>query len=137
MRRAAALGRHHRFSLRVAGLSYLYLKNQLFVLGTHRHAMEQELRDLIAQNNVLETRVSDLTSFKTLQHGLDDGFLKLIPIGEHAVAHVRNGRTRPLDRYRHRRRPTSSRPCRTTPAPGGEPRSDQASPERLTIKMPL
>ena len=76
--------------LGVAGLSYLYLKNQLYVLGTHRHSMEQELRDLIAQNNVLETRVSNLTSFTALQRHLDDGFLKMIPIGEHAVAHVHN-----------------------------------------------
>ena len=75
--------------LGVAGLSYLYLKNQLFVLGTHRHAMEQELRDLIAQNNVLENRVASLTSFTALQRKMDDGFLKMVPMAEHAVAHVR------------------------------------------------
>ncbi len=75
--------------LGVAGLSYLYLKNQLYVLGTQRTHMEQELRDLIAQNNVLEDRVSKLTSFSTLQHHLEDGFLKMVPISEHAVAHVR------------------------------------------------
>ena len=75
--------------LGVAGLSYLYLKNQLFVLGSHRRAMEQELRDLIAQNNVLENRVSSLTSFTALQRKMDDGFLKMVPIVEHAVAHVR------------------------------------------------
>ena len=73
----------------MAGLSYLYLKNQLYVLGTQRTHMEQELRDLIAQNNVLEDRVSKLTSFTTLQHRLEDGFLKMVPISEHAVAHVR------------------------------------------------
>ena len=75
--------------LGVAGLSYLYLKNQLFVLGSHRRAMEQELRDLIAQNNVLENRVSSLTSFTALQRKMDDGFLKMVPIAEHVVAHVR------------------------------------------------
>ena len=75
--------------LGVAGLSYLYLKNQLYVLGTQRTHMEQELRDLIAQNNVLEDRVSKLTSFSTLQHHLEDGFLKMVPISEHAIAHVR------------------------------------------------
>ncbi len=75
--------------LGVAGLSYLYLKNQLYVLGTQRTHMEQELRDLLAQNNVLEDRVSKLTSFATVQHHLEDGFLKMIPINEHAIAHVR------------------------------------------------
>ena len=74
--------------LGVAGLSYLYLKNQLYVLGTQRTHMEQELRDLLAQNNVLEDRVSKLTSYTTLQRRMDDGFLKLVPITEHAVAHV-------------------------------------------------
>ncbi len=74
--------------LGVAGLSYLYLKNQLFVLGTHRHSMEQELRDLIAQNSVLGNRVSNLTSFTALQRRMDDGFLKMLPITEHVVAHV-------------------------------------------------
>ena len=74
--------------LGVAGLSYLYLKNQLYVLGTRRTHMEQELRDLIAQNNVLEDRVSKLTSFTTIQHHLEDGFLKMVPISEHAIAHV-------------------------------------------------
>ena len=75
--------------LGVAGLSYLYLKNQLYVLGTRRTHMEQELRDLMAQNNVLEDRVSKLTSFNTLQHRMDDGFLKMIPIVDHSIAHVR------------------------------------------------
>ncbi len=74
--------------LGVAGLSYLYLKNQLYVLGTQRTHMEQELRDLISQNNVLEDRVSKLTSFTTIQHRLDDGWLKMVPISEHALAHV-------------------------------------------------
>ena len=75
--------------LGMAGLSYLYLKNQLFTLGSHRRAMEQELRDLIAQNNVLENRVASLTSFTALQHKMDDGFLKMIPITDHVAAHVR------------------------------------------------
>jgi len=75
--------------LGAAGLSYLYLKNQLYVLGTQRTHMEQELRDLIAQNNVLEDRVSKLTSFNTLQRRLEDGFLKLVPISDRSIAHVR------------------------------------------------
>ena len=74
--------------LGVSGLSYLYLKNQLFQLGSHRRAMESELRDLVAQNNVLENRVASLTSFTALQRKMDDGFLKMVPIAEHVVAHV-------------------------------------------------
>ena len=75
--------------LGVAGLKYLDLKKQLFAQGTHRHDMEGELRDLIAQNNVLENRVASLTSFTALQRKMDDGFLKMVPIAEHVVAHVR------------------------------------------------
>ena len=37
---------------------------------------------------MLEDRVSTLTSFSTLQHRVEDGFLKMVPISEHAIAHV-------------------------------------------------
>ena len=73
-----------------AGLSYVYLKNQLHDLGNQRKKMEQELRDLVAQNNTLESQISRLTSYTALQRRVDDGFLKLMPINDHAVVHVRS-----------------------------------------------
>ncbi len=74
--------------LGVAGLSYVYLKNQLYVCGIQRKALEQELNELIAENNVMETQISNLTSRAALQKRLDDGSLKLVPISNQALVRV-------------------------------------------------
>ena len=60
--------------LAVAGLSYVYLKNQLHNSGTQRRALEQELTELINKNNALETQIAGLTSRTALQKRLDEGF---------------------------------------------------------------
>ena len=65
-----------------AGLSYVYLKNQMHLSGIQKRALENELGDLIAQNNV------QLTSPTALQHRIDDGFLKLVPINKQAVVQI-------------------------------------------------
>ena len=65
--------------LGVAGLSYVYLKNQLHVSGAQRKGLEQELNELISENNVMEAQVSRLTSRTALQRRLDEGFIKLVP----------------------------------------------------------
>lgn len=75
--------------LGVAGLSYVYLKNQMHVCGTQRKAMEQELHDLIAENNVMEAQIARLTSRTALQRRLDEGFIKLIPINGQSLVRVR------------------------------------------------
>ncbi len=53
--------------LGVAGLSYVYLKNQLNVCCAQRKGMEQELHDLISENNVMEAQIARLTSRTALQ----------------------------------------------------------------------
>ena len=75
--------------LGAAGLSYVYLKNQLHVSGTQRKALEQELNNLISENNVMEAQISRLTSHTALQRRLDEGFIKLVPITGQAIVHVR------------------------------------------------
>ncbi len=74
--------------LGVAGLSYVYLKNQLHVCGTQRKALEQELNALISENNVLEAQISRLTSRSALQRRLDEGFVKMVPITSQALVRV-------------------------------------------------
>ncbi len=74
--------------LGMAGLSYVYMKNQLHVCGTQRKALEQELHELIAQNNVMEAQIAKLTSRTALQRRLDEGFIKLIPINNQALVRV-------------------------------------------------
>lgn len=75
--------------LGVAGLSYVYLKNQLHVCGTQRKALEQELHELISQNNVMEAQIARLTSRTMLQRRLDEGFIKLIPINNQSLVRLR------------------------------------------------
>lgn len=74
--------------LGVAGLSYVYLKNQLHVCGAQRHALEHELSELISANNVMEAQISQLVSRTALQRRLDEGFIKLVPINSQAVVRV-------------------------------------------------
>lgn len=79
--------------LGVAGLSYVYLKNQMHVCGVQRKALEQELHDLIAENNVMEAQIARLTSRTALQRRLDEGFIKLIPINNQSLVRVRTQET--------------------------------------------
>ena len=70
----------------------MYLKNQMHVCGTQRKALEQELHELIAENNVMEAQIARLTSRTALQRRLDEGFIKLIPINQ-ALVRVRTQET--------------------------------------------
>ena len=74
--------------LAVAGLSYVYLKHQLYVCGNQRKDLEHELNELISENNVMETQISNLTSRAALQRRLDDGSLNLVPISNQALVRV-------------------------------------------------
>ena len=74
--------------LGVAGLSYVYLKNQMHVCGAQRKEMEQELHDLISENNVMEAQIARLTSRTALQRRLDEGFIKLVPISSQSLVRV-------------------------------------------------
>lgn len=74
--------------LGVAGLSYVYLKNQMHVCCAQRKALEQELHDLISENNVMEAQIARLTSRTALQRRLDEGFIKLVPINNQSLVRV-------------------------------------------------
>lgn len=75
--------------LGVAGLSYVFLKNQIHLCGTQRKALESELTLIKAENNVMEARIAQLTSRAELQRKLNSGFIKLVPIAAQAVVRVR------------------------------------------------
>ena len=70
------------------GLSYVYLKNQMHLSGIQKHALENELGDLISQNNVMAVQIVQLTSATALQHRIDEGFLKLVPINKQTVVQI-------------------------------------------------
>ena len=74
--------------LGIAGLSYVSLKNHLHAIGSQIKANEHELFELTAQNELLQTRVSTLSSQKVLQRRLDEDFIKMIPIAEDRIVRV-------------------------------------------------
>ena len=75
--------------LSAAGLSYVYLTNQLNSCGSERKALERNLDELVLQNNALEAQIVVLTSRTALQRRLDEGFIKLVPISAQSIVHVR------------------------------------------------
>ncbi len=72
----------------VAGLSYVYLKNQLHVCCAQRQVLEQDLHELISENNVMEAQIARLTSHTALQRRLDEGFIKLMPISNQSLVRI-------------------------------------------------
>ena len=75
--------------LAVTGLSFLYLKHQLYVAGARKQKLETELRDLSQRGRVLEARIAELTSRTALQARLKDGFIRMVDIPGPAVVHVK------------------------------------------------
>jgi hypothetical protein len=68
--------------LALAGLSYVYLTLQLYHLGDRKKAIENELANLRAQNDVASAQIAALTSRSALQRRLKEGYLKMVPIAE-------------------------------------------------------
>ena len=75
--------------LAAAGLSYLYLKHQLYVAGSRKRALETELRDLSQRGRVLDAQIAELTSRTALQGRLKDGFIHMVEIPSASIIHVR------------------------------------------------
>jgi cell division protein FtsB len=74
--------------LALAGLSYVYLNLQLYHLGDRKKALENEVANLKAQNEVASAQVAALTSRSALQRRLKEGYLKMIPIAEHNIVRL-------------------------------------------------
>src|SRR6266542_753355 len=68
--------------LALAGLSYVYLKLQLYHVGERRKAVENELVSLRTQNDIASAQIAALTSRSALQRRLKEGYLKMVPISE-------------------------------------------------------
>jgi cell division protein FtsB len=74
--------------LALAGLSYVYLNLQLYHLGDRKKALENEVANLKAQNEVASAQIAALTSRSALQRRLKEGYLKMIPIAEHNIVRL-------------------------------------------------
>ncbi len=74
--------------LALIGLSYVYLKLQLYHLGDRTKALEKQLAGLRTQNEVASSQIAALTSRSALQRQLKDGYLKMIPISERNIVRL-------------------------------------------------
>jgi hypothetical protein len=74
--------------LALAGLSYVYLNLQLYHLGDRKKALENEVANFKAQNEVAGAQIAALTSRSALQRRLKEGYLKMIPIAEHNIVRM-------------------------------------------------
>ena len=74
--------------LGLLGLSYVYLKVQLYHLGERTKALEKELANLRTQNEVASVQIAALTSRSALQRRLKEGYLKMIPISERNIVRL-------------------------------------------------
>lgn len=76
------------FAIGLAGLFFVYLKNQQHALGEQTRLVEQKLVDLRAHNDALVARVMALTSRGALQRQLGEKYLDLVQIPETAIARI-------------------------------------------------
>jgi hypothetical protein len=74
--------------LALTGLIYVYLTLQLYHLGDHKKALENELTNLRSQNDVASVQIAALTSRAALQRRLKEGYLKMVPIAEQSIVRL-------------------------------------------------
>ena len=74
--------------LAVAGLSYVYLKNQLHQYGDIQHQLERELTELRADNEVVRAQIASLSSRVVLEKRLAKDSLGLVPIASDQIVRV-------------------------------------------------
>jgi hypothetical protein len=76
----------------IAGLSYVYLKNQLNDFGNEQVALEKDLGDLQRDNQIIETTLGSLSSRRELMKSLAKDSRGLIPITTDQVVRLNQGR---------------------------------------------
>ena len=72
----------------MAGLFFVYLKNQQHSVGNQALVVDAAIRETEKANEALKARITVLTSRGALQRRLDDGYLRLQPIRDTAIARV-------------------------------------------------
>jgi hypothetical protein len=78
--------------LAITGVIYVSLSVQLYRLGDHKKALENELVSLRAQNEAAGVQIATLTSRSALQRQLKEGHLKMIPIAEANIVRINSPR---------------------------------------------
>jgi hypothetical protein len=81
------------FFLGVAGLSYVYFKNQLHATGTEIKALERQVAELDTSFEIVRGKISMLSSRAMLQRRLNEGFIKMVPISDDRIVRLNPGDT--------------------------------------------
>ena len=76
------------FFFGLAGLFFVYLKNQQHAVGDEARSVEYALREVEAKNEALKARITGLTSRGALQRRVDEGYIHLEPILDSAIARI-------------------------------------------------
>ena len=74
--------------LGIAGLSYVYLSNEMQRSGNDISKLERDLRRLKDLNEEAEARIAQLSSHKELQRRLDEHFINMIAISDDRIVRV-------------------------------------------------
>jgi hypothetical protein len=74
------------FFVGLAGLFFVYLKNQQHAVGNQVRLVESALTDMEAKNDALKARITAMTSRGALQRRIDEGYIRLEPIRDTAIA---------------------------------------------------
>ncbi len=81
----------------VTGLIYVYLTIQSYRLGDRKKALETELAGLRTQSDLATGQITALTSSTALQRRVKEGYLRMIPIAEHAIVRLNEGPSAPAE----------------------------------------
>jgi len=84
------------FFFGVAGLSYVYLKNQLITTSDEIKVLECKLADLNTQNDLLRGNITALSSRAVLTRHLKEGFIKMVPVSDNRIVRVNAASSREL-----------------------------------------
>lgn len=79
------------------GLCYLTMKHQIHATGDQIKALEREIADLRTKNEVARSRVTQHASRAVLQHKLDEGVIKMVPIASTSIVRLCKSRGVPFE----------------------------------------
>ncbi len=74
--------------LALAGLTYVYLKNQLYQYGDIQRRLERELVELRSESEVARAQIASLSSRVILEKKLAKNSLGLVPIASEQVVRL-------------------------------------------------
>jgi cell division protein FtsB len=74
--------------LALAGLTYVYLKNQLHSYGDIQRRLERELTELRSENEVVSAQIASLSSRVVLEKRLAKNSLGLVPISTEQIVRL-------------------------------------------------